>query len=406
VIIPKAVRTEDKLDMKRSKYTVEDIENNFKEEFTDIKERFNHFKHTARHRSRKEVRDFKRKMRDMKGDVKSSYGKVRPRSSSGEFVNVLHEIFYYFAKALAIFIGIIFVLIGISLSILLLVGLFGSKDIVVVSGMNISSVSFPALLNMIFDSALQTNLAIISIALVIGIPVLLFMYQGVKLIFGIRRRIRLIPVISGSLWLVGIILGVYVGFTIHHSFNEKSIKTEDVKIIQPAGNTLYVDISEELTNNLVYLDESEQLVLDNWHISNQNGKIIHYGYPKLKIIKGDTAGFEIIVVKSSKGKSIMESGRRAENIKYSIKQADSVIRLDNYFMIPETDKWRDQKVKIILKVPVGKRIFLKKNLENMVYDSDGLDESWNPDMVDHFYIMTAEGLKCEGCKKEMEIYKD
>jgi phage shock protein PspC (stress-responsive transcriptional regulator)/vacuolar-type H+-ATPase subunit H len=406
IIIPKAVRTEDKLDMKRSKYTVEDIENNFKEEFTDIKERFKHFKHTARHRSRKEVRDFKRKMRDMKGDVKSSYGKVRPRTSSGEFVNVLHEIFYYIGKALAIFIGIIFVLIGISLSILLIVGLFGSKDVVVVSGMNISSVSFPALLNMIFDSALQANLAIISIALVIGIPVIMFIYQGVRLIFGIRRRIRLVPVISGSLWLVGILLGLYVGFNMHHSFNEKSIKTEDVKIIQPAGNTLYVDISEELSNNLVLLDESEKLVLDNWHISNQNGKIIHYGYPKLKIIKGDTAGYELIVVKSSKGKSIMESGRRADNIKYSVKQSDSVIRLDNYFMIPETDKWRDQKVKIILKVPVGKRIFLKKNLENMVYDSEGLDESWNPDMVDHFYIMTDDGLKCEGCKKEMEIYKD
>lgn len=406
VIIPKASTTEDKLEMKRSKYTVEDIENNFKEEFSDIKERFKNFKHSAKRRSKAEAREIRRKMRDVKSDVKTSYRNVRRRSSSSEFVKVLHEILYYFVKSVAIFIGIIFVILGISLSIALLVGLFGTKDVVFVSGMNISTVSFPALLNMVFESSAQVNLAIVAIALIIGIPVLMFIYHGVKLIFGIRYRIRLVSMIAGSLWLVGLLLGVYIAFIMHGSFVEKSLRTEEVKINQPLGNTLYIDVSDDLKEKMILLDDHEKIVLDNWHISNQNGKIYHYGYPRLKIIPGDSTGFEMMIVKSSKGKSIIESSRRADHIIYNVKQNDSVVRLDNYFMIPESDKWRDQKVKIILKVPVGKRIFLRKNLENMVYNSDGLDESWNPDMVDHYYKMTTEGLKCEGCKKDVDVYLD
>jgi phage shock protein PspC (stress-responsive transcriptional regulator) len=406
IIIPKATTTEDRLEMKRSKYTVEDIEKNVKEEFGEIKERFKNFKHSAKRRSRSEAREFRRKMRDVKSDVRSSYGNIRRRSSSGEFVNVLHEVLYYFIKAVAIFVGVVFVIIGISLSIALLVGLFGAKDVVMISGTNISTVSFPAILNMIFESQLQVNLAIISIALIIGIPVLMFIYTGVKLIFGIKYRIRIVSMIAGSLWLAGLLLGIYVAFNIHGSFNEKSIRSEEVKINQPLANTLYIDVAGEAKDKLVYLDDNDKLVLNNWHISSQNGKIYNYGYPKLKIVAADSSEFEMIVVKSSRGRSIIECGRKADNIEYKIIQSDSVIKLDNYFVIPETDKWRDQKVKIILKVPVGKRVFLRKNLENMVYDSHGIDESWNPDMVNHFYLMTESGLKCEGCKKDVEIYLD
>ena len=212
--------------------------------------------------------------------------------------------------------------------------------------------------------------------------------------------------IAGSLWLSGILLGIYVTFNIHGNFNEKSIRTKEIKIVQPLKNTVYLDLASDTKDKLVYLDNNEKLVLNNWHISSQNGKIYHYGYPKLKIVAADSSEFEMIVVKSSRGKSIIESSRKADNIEYRIIQQDSVIKLDNYFVIPETDKWRNQKVKIILKVPVGKRIYLSKNLEGIVYDSDDIDETWNPDMVDHFYTMTASGLKCEGCKKDVGIYLD
>lgn len=111
------------------------------------------------------------------------------------------------------------------------------------------------------------------------------------------------------------------------------------------------------------------------------GKLIAYGFPKLKIIPSKTDDYKLTVVKFSRGTTILLARERAESIKLDVSIPDSTLLINNYFLLPSSEKWRNQSVKLILEVPEGKSIFMTRNLENLIYDKKNIDGSWDFDML-------------------------
>ena len=77
----------------------------------------------------------------------------------------------------------------------------------------------------------------------------------------------------------------------------------------------------------------------------------------------------------------MNARNRAEVINMNVSIADSTVSISNYFLLPYFEKWRNQSVKLVLEVPEGKSIFMTKRVENLIYDRDNVDGSWNLDMI-------------------------
>ena len=77
---------------------------------------------------------------------------------------------------------------------------------------------------------------------------------------------------------------------------------------------------------------------------------------------------------------------------------DSTISFDGYYQIKTNDKLRAQDVKIILKVPVGKEIFLSKKMEKIIFDIDNVNDALDSDMVNRKWVMTKQGLECVDCE--------
>ena len=75
----------------------------------------------------------------------------------------------------------------------------------------------------------------------------------------------------------------------------------------------------------------------------------------------------------------------------------TVQEFSSYFDIENTDKLRAQGVKLILKVPVGKTVFLSRNMENILFDIDNVNEALDSDMINRKWIMTKQGLECIDC---------
>jgi hypothetical protein len=129
---------------------------------------------------------------------------------------------------------------------------------------------------------------------------------------------------------------------------------------------------------------------------NASGRYL-LGHAQLDVIKSQSDAVELVVVKEAKGSDRKMAIERAKNIDYKIAVNDSLILCDQLFRVNHADKFRVQSVKVILKVPVGKVVYLDETLENMLNDVDNTTNTYDGDMINRRWLMTEEGLKCIDC---------
>ena len=73
-------------------------------------------------------------------------------------------------------------------------------------------------------------------------------------------------------------------------------------------------------------------------------------------------------------------------------QTDSVMHLETFFVMPQDAKWRNQKVRLTLRVPVGQKIHFNESMMNLLYNYEVYDDSWDEDMVGETLVMGTKGL--------------
>ena len=132
-------------------------------------------------------------------------------------------------------------------------------------------------------------------------------------------------------------------------------------------------------------------------IGTNNGVKYLLGHAQLNIIKSQTDRIEMVIVKEAKGGNKATASDRAKNISYVVSQTDSLIEFDNLFKVNNADKFRVQDLSIIVKLPVGKVIYLDKSLENMIYDIENVTNTYDGDMINRRWMMTENGLRCLDC---------
>jgi len=401
IIIPKASTTEEKINMKGEPMTIAEIQENIRNEFEDMKSRFHDMKGDAKKHSRREFHEMKRKMRQAKRDARYTHKQRQMASAisqqykvkeTGKGVgSVFGEIIYYLIRALLIFAGIILLVIAIVLTVSLILSLTAPDSFLFFTKWGITSLSLPVLSNLFFETLWQQNLFVFSLILLIGVPLLMLIFNSIRMIIGFKTKIRIVSVTASLLWLTGLILAIFLTINIIGNFNEKSSVKQEITL-PLTKETLTIDVLDNLPGirNSHYIDDEfvegnnndhQRFVFNNCYFTNYDDKLVAYGFPKLKIIPSKTNDFKLTVLKFSRGTTIMRARERAEAIKMIVTVPDSILLINNYFMLPVNEKWRNQSVKIILEVPEGKSIFMTKNVENLIYDRDNIDGSWNLDML-------------------------
>jgi hypothetical protein len=153
-----------------------------------------------------------------------------------------------------------------------------------------------------------------------------------------------------------------------------------------------IDTEDNENNTNKGRDENDYMIG-----KNANGRYL-LGHAHLDVIKSQSDVVELVVVKEAKGSDRKMASERAKNIDYKIVVNDSLILCDQLFRVNHADKFRVQSVKVILKVPVGKVVYLDKTLENMLNDVDNTTNTYDGDMINRRWLMTEKGLKCIDCK--------
>lgn len=244
--------------------------------------------------------------------------------------------------------------------------------------------------NMFVSNLVDLHIANIGLLLVGIIPSIAIIYYGLRWILGNSIRRPGISWLLIGLFVVGSILLSYVATKqviewqsnkkVYNEIDITSVKSDTIKIISK--------------NNKNINNDGTNFTFGNFEVNGLSriGDEIYWRNSELDIIKGD----KLILSKNiiSQGSNEENALSKIRNVKYSMYSDSNSIIFDDFYSFPLKDRVRAQKVKLVLEVPVGKVIYLDKSTKNFIYDIDNVTNTYDKEMVGHYWLMTEQGLKC------------
>ncbi|MCH8904974.1 MAG: PspC domain-containing protein [Bacteroidetes bacterium] len=366
IIIPPARSTAEKIEMKGEKVNVSSIEKTLKEEFDNLKQRFDDFTGS-----------------------KAGTGRRERRSAAGAFVDRIVDLVISLIKiAFRVFgklLGVILLVISVLGLIFLVGGMLGlfTADIFI----------FP-MAPFLFGSSLHSVLAFIGALLLFGIPIIVFMYKGIQFLFKFKIKTPFIGIGALSLWILGWVLSGILVVHMVQDFSHRAQFSEHYEDFTLDADMLYLDILPDGVEDagVIIRIENESIKTLDDHFA--------FSFVTMDIVKTDAEDFKLQIFKSARGHSGKDAYHRAKSIQYNIESQDSSINFSSYYSIDKEDLWRNQRVKVLLKVPVGKAIYMSHDMREIIYGIGNVTNTFDGDMVGHTWMMKEKGLTCLDCEDE------
>ncbi|HET9055596.1 MAG TPA: PspC domain-containing protein [Chitinophagaceae bacterium] len=385
IVLPLANTASEKLEMRGEKVDLQSIRNTVQEELGSVKER-----------ATKVGSDIKEKAQAW-GQEASSVAKEKSKafvaeaapiakktgSGIGHAIGVLFKAFFLFIAGIIVF-ALFMALMGI------LIALIGAAPFT----------------SFFLEGTWQIFLAWATLILFLAVPLIALVVWMVRRLIRVKSPKSYLGYAFGTLWILGWVCAILFISSITRDFKSQTPMTEEFKMEQPVGNTLKIVAQGKKAG---YYDRSWWWDSDDREtfFLNAGEDSMYLNTIRVKVVKSEDSLFHTNVVKISRGHSPVEAESKAKNISFSIRQADSTLILPKGFTISRNDKYRAQRVMVIIEVPKGKKIKLDKSLDSynwfdVTYNRRGLgwsidwDENWERDYnwnSDVEYQMTDEGLK-------------
>ena len=360
IVIPKAKTITDKMEMHGQDINIHNIKKNFSDDVKDLKEEFKNFKNP---------------------NYKSNFN-----NSSHRFFNFLHDFFYLVGHVFIKIVAWVMVVAGILLMVLLLTTIFGFTQ------------AFTELPRII-AGAENYKMTIIGMGLLFGIPLLMMIIKGIKLLFNFKIKSTALNFAFLALWVIGWGITIYLGVLYFGNFTHKSAVTREYNIGNSTVDTLQISLikienAKEFAHFNINLNDDK-----NAYLLSNNSKF-YVRDVMLKIEKSQDSSFHLSEIMSAYGYTGTDAKSNANEIGYEYNLEGKKLMLHSYCFFPLDKPWRKQKARLIIEVPEGKTIYLDKNMKHFLDDIPNVSDTYDEDMLGNYWKMTPEGLKCLNCSDE------
>jgi phage shock protein PspC (stress-responsive transcriptional regulator) len=369
VVTPEAVTTSEKLEMTGEPVTISNIEKKVREEIDSLSEKFKNADYDK-----------------MGNQVKS--GAERISSSFGDFIMTVFKIF---AKVLGVFL----IMSGLTVLILLLIGVF-------TLGTNIF-IEFPW--QNFVDAGNFTDYPIWAFGLLmffaVGIPFFFLTLLGFKLLSPELKPIGNITKYTLlAVWIIAVAIAISIGIkqATELSYDGKTVEKKAINV-NPT-DTLFVKFrfNDYYAKDLNHHRDFE-FVQDS-----ANHQLIYSTDVRLHVLHTDQSTAYLQIEKSARGNSFTTAKQRAEKIDYKIELNGNHLVLDNYFLTDVKNKFRGQEVDVYLYLPEGQ--LFKPDTSVQDYD-DSEDEFFNLHFSGNYnYKVQGSKIKCLDCPADENDYDD
>lgn len=232
------------------------------------------------------------------------------------------------------------------------------------------------------------TLGMISIALLTGLPLLAILFIGTKLIFRYKSNNSAVALGMVGVWLVALMVLIFVSAGQVGNYKSQTTLTNTETIVCEPCPTLFITMGEDKYSDYYEVDWD----IDKFKVVNVDGENLILGQPRFDMEPSGTDDIVMVFRKKARGRNHDDAVQNINDIVYQYQVTDSLITLDPWFLTGKESKWRDQRLEIILKLPVGKTVYLDEKLEDIIFDIDNVTNTLDEDMVGKFWTMKPEGL--------------
>ena len=366
IIIPEAKTATDKLNMKGEPVNIENIGRTFEEGAAKVNE----------------------KIKEM--DTRRIADRIEQFFIS--FFSMIGTLLKGLFKAFAKILGFAFFVFGLFLIVLLMGGIFSSNAVYSFSSSSgiftLDSIDF---LVYLFNSDGQFQFAKYALMVVFVVPVIALIYGGMRLLFGIRANTG-IGIGLSVLWIIALISCLFIGLQVGANFSDEA-RVVDYQPVKSNYRDYVIRMDDEIPPGDEVIPFSDKDFFFSTDESN-----FYTGYPEFTIEKGEGDSLVLEVRKSASGPSIKRSTENARGISYSFVQDANLINLRSFIQFEREDGIRGQEALLVLKLPVGKVVYLDPSLEAILFDVENVTDTYDRDMLGKRWVMMENGLTCLDCQ--------
>lgn len=371
ILIPEAVTTSQKLEMKGEPINISNIEKKVKEGFNEISEKFSNLDHDKMAKNAKN-------------------GAERIGNTISEIVT---SIFNVISKIIGVFIV-----------------LFTSITLISVIIGGIAMIFFSSMPDNFLYNHIHTPFSFetpiwiqgLLLIIVVGIPLFYLLILGLKLL---TSRIKSIGnTINYSLlaiWIIGLasVLFLTIKEISQNAYTGKDI--EKVAINLKPTDTLAIKF---ISNNLYGKDNYDYENFEVIH-DDTDKEIIFSNNVSIKIVETNEPIAFLQIEKTAEGSSIKKAKQTAEKIKYHVKIENNNLILDNYWITDLANKKHDQEVELFLYLPKGTIFKVDKNFKHFdISENDYFNLHHSSDT--YTYIVSENKVLCMNCPIDENDYND
>ena len=390
ILVPEALTTADKLTMTGEPVNISNIEKKIKDGFDSVSETVTDVAKNVSDSvsgAAKNVSDAAKNV-----DLKKQSSNIK--SSSRTFFDTIGDIIMFLFTVFAKFIGIILMITGIGALIALIIGLFsvGVTNIIHIPGLDLIDVI----------NAGETPLWLVSLLcfFLVGIPFFFLFYLGLKILINNLKSIGKIAKFTLlGVWLISIVGLIIIGIrqASEHAFDasvsnkkELLITANDTLNIKMVGNDNYNKNIERRYNmfKLVYNENDEKIIYSS----------------DLKIIVRSTTDSlaKINIEKNAEGRDYQTAKERAQEINYNFELVGNELRLDSYLTTDFNNKFRDQKIEVILYLPENMIVKFNNNAKSYLSNNWSNNSIVSYDQANHFLKVITDDVECLDCPVETD----
>ena len=367
VVVPPARTTADRLRMRGEKVNWKNIQKTVEDELNGVADRVDRF---------------------ARGE---KMGRSQGARVANEIVQTTGQVLVYILKFIAKFIGGLFIGLSIAAGIGLTVVTFGRG--LTFNGAVIEPEQLGTFLDVFAPVGLTSSTIILLILMLLLGPVVGIFTVGARILFGLPWRhkgLRLAGLVATIVSVVAVVVASFWGVRTAHEFEEESIVTENQTL--PDGRTNWRVVThfapiDEAEARLHFDDEES----DGEWIFTQNQLYTNLVDFTVESASGSQA--YLVVERIAHGASGRVARERAQKIDYKLDaRPDGTLDLNALVGIDRADKFRGQRVKVTLYLPVGHTVYLDPSTMDVLDDVPNLENTYDHDMVGLTWTMTEGGL--------------
>ena len=369
IVMPEAITTAEKLEMRGEPVTIANIERKVREEVETLSQKYRNVSYDK-----------------MGNEIRSGVG--RAANNVGDAITgVLRVLAKIFGAIIVFWTGI--VLIGMLIALFT----FGSSSFIDVPWQDY------------VDAVNYTNLPLFVIALLsffaIGIPFFMLLILGLKLIVNNLRSLGSIAKYTLlAVWLISV--GILITLGIRQA---TEIASEGKTVMK---QELLLNPTDTLKIRFRYNDffaKDVESHHDFQFTQDEAGKeLIYSNNVQFTILKAVGAKPYIQIEKQAHGKTLAEARKRSEKINYTFEVQDNQVILDNYLVTDIANKYRKQRVEIFLYLPEGMLIKPDSSVQDYDASDDGFFNLHYSG--DYLYKVGANQVKCLDCPADENDWED